>query len=59
MLRGYVGAVIGSVGIAMTTRKMFAPQLKNLTGGKMVIANAFLNYIAAAFPGALNCTLMR
>lgn len=59
MLRGYVGAVIGSVGIAMTTRKMLAPQLSKLTGTKMVIANAFLNYIAAAFPGALNCTLMR
>ena len=59
MLKGYVGAVIGSVGIAMSSRKLLAPQLSKLSGPKLVIANAFLNYLAAAFPGALNCTLMR
>jgi sideroflexin-5 len=59
LLRGYGGAVTASIGIAYATRRLLAPQLAGLTGSKMILASAFLNYVAAAIPGAVNCSLMR
>ena len=58
-MRGYVGAVLVSVGIALISRSYLAPRLSVLKGGAMVLANAALNYVAAAFAGATNVTLMR
>ena len=57
--RGYVGAVAASVSIALGTRMIFAPTLNRLKGGKYVMANALLNYIAGAAAGGTNLALMR
>jgi hypothetical protein len=57
--RGYAGAVAVSVLIALYTRTIFAPTLKTLKGSKLIIANAFLNYIAGSLAGASNLVLMR
>lgn len=57
--RGYIGAVAISMSIAMFTRTFFASTLKRLKGGKFMIFNAFLNYVAGASAGAANLILMR
>lgn len=59
LMKGYTGAVAVSVSIALFTRTIFAPQLATLKGPKLIIANAFLNYIAGASAGASNLALMR
>ena len=59
LMRGYLGAVAASMSIAYATRRALAPQLSGLKGAKMIFASAFLNYVAAAIPGAVNCGLMR
>ena len=45
--------------IAFATRKALAPQIAKMTGTRLLMASAFLNWIAAAGAGGLNCTLMR
>ena len=57
--RGYAGAVLSSVLIALYTRRIFAPQLKKLKGSSLIMANSALNYLAGAFAGATNLVLMR
>ena len=57
--RGYLGAVTVSVSIALFTRTIFSKQLTKLAGSRLIIANAFLNYIAGAAAGASNLVLMR
>jgi hypothetical protein len=57
--RGYAGAVLVSVSIALFTRIALAKQLAKLHGSKQIIANAALNYLAGAFAGASNLVLMR
>ena len=59
LARGYAGAVVTSVGIALIGRTVCANWLKSLKGGKLIVANAFLNYLAAAFAGSSNLALMR
>lgn len=59
LARGYSGAVAVSVSIALFTRTIFAKQLVGMKGPKLVVANAFLNYIAGATAGACNLALMR
>jgi len=48
-----------SVSIALFSRRIFAPQLSKMSGSKLIVANAFLNYIASAAAGASNLVLMR
>ncbi len=43
----------------MVSRTFFAKQLKNFTGGRLLMMNALLNYIAAGSAGFANCFLMR
>jgi len=57
--RGYCAAVATSVGIALISRTMMAKTLSKMSGPKLVLTNALLNYFAAAFAGAANCMLMR
>lgn len=57
--RGYTGAVAVSVSIALFSRTMLAPQLSKMKGSKLIIANAFLNWSAAALAGSGNLVLMR
>jgi hypothetical protein len=57
--RGYVGAVLISVAIAMYSRRAFAGWLLRLKGSNLIFANAFLNYLAGAFAGASNLIMMR
>lgn len=59
LMRGYGGAVAVSVSIALFSRIALAKQISALTGPKLIIANAFLNYFAAAFAGAANLIMMR
>jgi len=47
------------MGIAYGTRKALAPQIAKLKGGRLLFAQATLNWMAAACAGALNCSLMR
>ena len=57
--RGYLGAVVVSVGIALGSRTLLANALKTLKGPRYFVLNATLNYLAAAFAGATNLALMR
>jgi len=57
--KGYGAALASSVLIALYTRRIFAPTLKNLTGPSLTFANSFLNYFAGAFAGATNLVMMR
>jgi len=57
--KGYAGAVFASISIAVVTRRLFAGQLARFKGSKLILLNAFLNFIAAAFPGMANLTIMR
>ena len=57
--KGYAGAVIVSVLISLYTRTIFASRLRSLSGGRLIMANAVLNYFPAAFAGACNLALMR
>ena len=59
LTRGYVGALITSMAIALYTRKIFSSQLKQLKGTNYLFFNALLNYIAGALAGARNLILMR
>ena len=58
-MKGYSGAVAVSISIALFTRTIFAPQLASLRGPRLIIANAFLNYLASAAAGSSNLALMR
>ena len=59
LAKGYTGAVAVSVSIALFTRTIFAKQITAIKGPRLIIANAFLSYIAGATAGACNCMLMR
>lgn len=59
LMRGYLGAVVTSMTIALVSRKMLAKRLADLSGARLILAGAGLNYIAAALAGATNVTLMR
>ena len=56
---GYSAAVASSIGISLGLRKASHGFTKNLHGGKMVLANAIINYIAVASAGFLNSYCMR
>lgn len=57
--QGYVAATTVSVLIALYTRRVFASTLKTLSGPSLTIANSTLGYLAGAFAGAANLSLMR
>lgn len=57
--RGYCGAVVVSMGLAMQTRILFANHLKKLKGPTAIFANAGINLFAASAAGACNLILMR
>jgi sideroflexin-5 len=59
LMRGYSGAVVTSMAIALISRTMLAGRLNSLSGARLIMANATLNYFAAAFAGAGNLILMR
>ena len=46
-------------GIAFASRIMLTQQLAALRGTRLILANAFLGYLSAAFAGLANCTFMR
>lgn len=57
--KGYLGAVGASIGIALASRKFFAPRIAAMTGTTAIFASAGLNYIATGSAGGINCALMR
>jgi hypothetical protein len=57
--KGYLGAVGASIGIALASRRLFAPRIAALTGTTAIFASAGLNYIATGSAGGINCALMR
>ena len=59
LARGYSAAVVTSVGIALVSRTLMAKQLATFIGPKLILMNAFLNWVAAALAGFANCSLMR
>ncbi len=59
LLKGYLGAVFVSVSISLSSRILLANYLSKLKGSKMILANAFLGYLAAAIPGTSNLVIMR
>ena len=59
LLRGYLGAVAVSCGITVYSKILFAELLKSYGGGKLIIINSILAYIATALAGASNLFLMR
>jgi hypothetical protein len=59
LARGYIGAVFVSVSIAYASRTLLAGQIKNLKGGKLILANALLAYVPGALAGTANLILMR
>ena len=59
LARGYSAAVVTSVSIALISRTLMAKQLASLKGPRLILTNAFLNWMAAAFAGFANCALMR
>ena len=59
ILFGYSAAVTSSISISLFLRKASANFTKNFKGGKMVLANAILNYFAVASAGFLNSYCMR
>ena len=56
---GYSMAVISSISVALTLKKLFASQTKGLSSGKTIAANAVISYIAVACAGFLNNYCMR
>ena len=59
ILFGYSAAVTSSIGISLGLRKACAGFTRGLTGGKLVLANSIINYIAVASAGFLNSYCMR
>lgn len=59
LMRGYSGAVVTSMSIALISRMMLARRLAALSGARLILASACLNYFAAAFAGTANVALMR
>lgn len=59
LAKSYSAAVGVSCSIAFVSRTILAVQLQKLKGPKLIIANAALNYFAAAFAGAANLIMMR
>ena len=59
MIQGYLAATATSVGVALITRTMFAKSLAKMSGPKLTLANAALNYLAAALAGPANLALIR
>ena len=59
LARGYSAAVVTSVGIALISRTLMAKQLSSLSGPRLILTNAALNWLAAACAGFANCALMR
>lgn len=59
LAKGYSAALVSSVLIALYTRRLFAPTLKNLQGPSLTFANSILNYVATAVAGASNLVFMR
>lgn len=59
LMRGYGAAVVTSCGVALVSRTLMAKQLASLSGPRLIMMNAALNYAAAAIAGFANCTCMR
>jgi hypothetical protein len=59
LMRGYSGAVVTSMSIALISRMMLAQRLAALSGARLILASACLNYFAAALAGTANVALMR
>ena len=59
LLFGYSAAVLSSIGISWSLRKMSANFTRNLQGGSVVLASSVINYVAVAIAGFLNSYCMR
>lgn len=59
LMRGYSAAVVTSCGIGFISRTLMAKQLASLSGPRLIMMNAALNWAAAALAGFANCALMR
>jgi len=59
LAKGYLGAVVSSAGVALTSRKLLASYLLHGNAPSFLIINGLLNYLAAAIPGPINLAIMR
>lgn len=59
ILFGYSAAVLSSVGLSLGLQRLCRNFTKNLTGGKLVLANSMIAYVAVASAGFLNSYCMR
>lgn len=59
LLKGYLAAVLVSVGLAFTSRLAFAGFLSRQTGQRQIFANATIGYFSGAFAGVANLACMR
>ena len=59
ILFGYSAAVLSSITIGVGLKKIFASSTKSLTGGKAILVNSMLSYVAVASAGFLNSFCMR
>jgi sideroflexin-5 len=59
LAKGYSAALVSSILIALYTRRIFAPTLKNLQGPSLTFTNSILNYVAGAVAGTANLVFMR
>ena len=56
---GYGAALSSSIGVAVGLRKILSKPTSRLSGGKLVLMNAFVAYSASACAGFCNLVSMR
>lgn len=59
IMKGYSAAVLSSIGMSLGFRRALSGVTKNLQGGKLILANSGISYVAVAAAGFLNNYLMR
>ena len=59
VMRSYVAACVASISVALFTRMLVSGWTKSMTGGLLVIFNAFTAYLATSSAGFLNAFMMR
>lgn len=59
ILKSYAAAVTSSIGVALGIRKALSGYTRNLTGARLIIANAISSFFACSIAGYLNAKFMR
>ena len=59
LAKGYTAACAVSIGIATSSRLIFASTLNKMHGPRSIFANAIIGYFSGAMAGVANLTCMR